>query len=104
MRKTPYSVSKIIDDLVTATKTSRFTLLKALSLALKHLFAYRQEALERNRVQAEKEEIEKLRLAEEEKQNELKLAERRAVQQLARKFALSVEGSVSISTPPEVRV
>ena len=62
----------------------------------------REAELARQKMEAEKKEREMQRLQEEERIRAEKAAERREMQRLAKKFAVSLEGSATISIPPPV--
>lgn len=58
--------------------------------------------MERKKLEAEKRERELERMREEERIRAEKAAERREMQRLAKKFALSLEGTLDLSIPPPV--
>ena len=60
--------------------------------------------MQRQKAEAEKRDREVQRLRGEEKIRAQKAAERREMQRLAKKFAISLEGSATISIPPPVRL
>ena len=62
----------------------------------------REAELRRQNIEAEKKEREMVRVREEERLRAEKAAERREMQRLAKKFAVSLEGTATISIPPLV--